>query len=159
MDEILQNRSGDLSPEQAKKEGLATGLKSVLNYMCGWSAAERGTRRRHASWEGGLGLLEFVTTSSRNIPVLSNLSSQVGALLREELGRAYVEQLAIGGGKDGLSESLVKNAKARDGLYERAYKTRNVVVELGVHDVIGPWCSTQDALVFVEDVVKRFLIK
>lgn len=164
-----ETREREAITEREKKLGVCYGLESLVTYMNNWSSQEKIRKIPGSTqWVDGVRLWEFVDGQARGFPVLSALSSQVGALFREEVNKYYVDGLKEGrkevvGGKDqlrdlkeGTVEGLVQNSKRREGCWVMVNKGRAVLNELGVRDVLGPWSSASDALTYAHEVLGKY---
>lgn len=159
MDEILQTKSrglGNISEAQ-RILGFCVGLECIIMYMQVFSARERQNHRREfTAWRDGLKLWSFIDSGVRQYPILTALSAQIGAVSKEELGRAYTDMLKTEGRKPDFLEVVAANSMDRDRLWQQAHRTRHALEELGVKSVIGPWTSVGDVTSYAIDVLEKY---
>lgn len=153
MDEILQNKvigGLDTVSDGQKQLGWCVALECVAMYMVSFAAKERLTKTRTAAaWEGGITLWGFIDYQVKNQPVFHALSTQLGALLTQELGKVYLDSLKAGTTDAVFLAKLAKNGVKRDLLWKQCHHVRGEVAELGFEDVLGPWTTVDEAKGFV----------
>jgi hypothetical protein len=160
MDEILQTKSQSRNLNDAQKVlGLSVGLECVVMYMQSFYAKERLSKHRNANaWEGGIKLWEYIDGQTRHFPILNALSAQIGAVCKEELGRAYIETL-----KDVQTskflEMLATNAMGRDRLWKQANRLRPVLDHLGVKETTGPWMGVEECTTYTINALEKYAKK
>jgi hypothetical protein len=161
MDEILQTKTrgfGSITESQ-KILGLSVGLECIVMYMQSFQAKEKmGKHRQAPAWEGGIKLWEFVDNLARQFPVLNALSSHIGAVCKEELGRAYIEDLRDKQDSKFL-ETLAGNEMGRDRLWKQVNRSRHILEPLDVKDTVGPWTSVAECTTYTIKVLEAYARK
>jgi hypothetical protein len=106
------------------------------------------------NWEQGNGLVDFLDVQTRQNPLLHNLVQQVGALLRQELARAYAENMT-----PVMIEKLGKNQLAMDKSYLEAHNSRSCLKEIGVVFTLGPWSGVGEGVELVLSALEKYTEK
>ncbi|KAL2073981.1 hypothetical protein VTL71DRAFT_7759 [Oculimacula yallundae] len=162
MDEILQlkSRGFDAVPQSQRKLGFAVALECIAMYMTSFTAKDRELRSRAAhSWEGGLKLWQWLDGSVKDMPIYHALSVQLGAILKEGLGRCYSETLQGGNRDPAFLKALGENEKQRDQCWKEAHRVRSDLKELHVVEVLGPWTTTTEAAAYTKSVLELYAKK
>ena len=161
MDSLVSQKNRDSStpiPDSDLKAGSCIGVESLMAYMLSFHSRDRISQLRAgppdpSTWEGFLKLQAFLYHNTRQFPELHALIEQLGALARDMLNRAYVEQLAQL--KDGtafakvekLAREMKENSRQRDLAWAGVKRNERVFRGLGVRrEGLGPWSSVDEAV-------------
>jgi len=158
MDEILQTKQQKTREllDSQKIHGLSVGLECVVMYMQSFAAKEKlGKHRSTTAWEGGIKLWEFIDSLTKSFPILNALSVQIGAICKEELGRAYIEALKDMRTPEFL-QNLATNEMTRDRLWKQAQRMRPALDPLGIKEVTGPWTSVEECMVYTISALEKY---
>ncbi|KUJ09015.1 uncharacterized protein LY89DRAFT_318143 [Mollisia scopiformis] len=167
MDSILHLKDGkrDTVDEAAKKLGLSVALECVAVYMVTFAVSDRGNKRRSSKdWESVIQLWEFINGLAKNT-VLQRLSFELGALCREELGRAYNERLTEKFDPE-IAKVLLANSTKKDRNWYLAHHPP--AAASGIPDPgpalkldapLGPWTSMYEARDYVFEILEQFARK
>ncbi|PVH74954.1 hypothetical protein DL98DRAFT_518900 [Cadophora sp. DSE1049] len=162
MDEILQIKAKgiDSVSESQRKLGLAVALECIAMYMTSFAAKDRAFKSRSASsWEGGIKLWAWLESLVKNMPIYHALSVQLGAIMREELGRCYLETLQAGNRDPNFLRAFGENEAKRDQCWKEAHRVQADLKELHAPDILGPWTTTNDAAVYIKSVLELYAKK
>ncbi|KAK0106740.1 hypothetical protein ONS96_004358 [Cadophora gregata f. sp. sojae] len=162
MDEILQIKAKgiDSVSEAQRKLGLAVALECIAMYMTSFAAKDRAFKSRSASsWEGGLKLWVWLEGLVKNMPIYHALSVQLGAIMREELGRCYLETLQTGNRDPNFLRALGENEQKRDQCWKEAHRVQADLKELHAPECLGPWTTTNDAAAYIKAVLELYAKK
>ena len=156
MDEYLKTKGGnrDTITERERKLGVCYGLECLVAYMNTWVAQAKRPGVNDKAWIDGVRLWEFINAEARTFPVLSLLSCQVGALMREEVNRIYVRMVEEK--REGGIEGLGANQRGREKCWTAVGRGRGLLREFGIQEVLGPWSSAGEALGYTYEVLEKF---
>jgi hypothetical protein len=170
MDSILHLKDGkrDSVSETNRKLGLSVALECIAIYMIAFAAADRSNKRRSTKdWESVIQLWEFINGLAKNT-VLQRLSYELGALCREELGRAYNERLAEKIDPE-LVRLLASNITKKDKAWYTAHcpppipppgQGQTAIPDPGpslkLENTLGPWTSMNEAKEYTFEVLEMF---
>ncbi|KAH6720504.1 hypothetical protein BKA61DRAFT_236248 [Leptodontidium sp. MPI-SDFR-AT-0119] len=159
MDEILQikTKGMDSITDGQRKVGFAVALECVAMYMTSFTAKDRASKSRSAtSWEGGVKLWSWLDSLVKNMPIYHALSVQLGAILREELGRCYLETLLAGNRDPNFLRVFGENEAKRDQCWKEAHRVQSDLKELHAPEILGPWTATTDAAAYIRSVLELY---
>ncbi|CZT06544.1 uncharacterized protein RAG0_12242 [Rhynchosporium agropyri] len=159
MDEILQikGRGIESVSESQRRLGFAVALECIAMYMTSFAAKDRSQKSRSAqSWEDAIKLWGWLDGLVKKMPVYHALSVQLGAIIREELGRCYLEILLGGNREPAFIGKMGENERQRDHCWKEAHRVQSDLKDLHVVDILGPWTTTTDAAAHVKSVLELY---
>ncbi|KAJ5032965.1 uncharacterized protein L3040_009551 [Drepanopeziza brunnea f. sp. 'multigermtubi'] len=168
MDQILQTKlpGGPVSvTEEDRKHGYAVGIECVTRYMELFALTDRLNKGRNFTmWESNVGLWTLLERSTlEKHPILHALNLQLGAILKQEIGRAYTENLQRNPQKYAADLTFIggmtKNFLELDQNWKEARKSRFVLAELGAPEALGPWTTVGQATVYIHAVLELYAKK
>ena len=158
MDSLLSPKNRDPSvsiPESSRKVGLCVGIESLMAYMLAFQARDRIAQLRGqtpdpSSWDSFVKLQAFLVHSTKPYIELYALVEQMGAVAREMLNKAYMENLVLvkdGGKIEKLAKDIRDNSRAREAVWMGVKRNEKVLTELGVENKgLGPWSAVHEAV-------------
>lgn len=146
MDNIMKNSD---VPENVRKTGIMHGIEALLCYMLAFHAGDKATKFRNQApqpenWAQFFPVWVFMEHKTAQYPELHALVDQLGAVSREQLNKASVEQPADKRDWD----KMISNLKERDRLWMQCKRNEQLILGLGVTGTLGPWSSVSEAVGF-----------
>lgn len=135
--------------ENERKVGIMNGIEALLCYMLAFHAVDKMTKFRNQApqqenWVQFFPLWTFMEKKTPQYPELHALVVQLGAVSREQLNRASIEQPQ----EKRDWEKMVSNLRERDRLWMLCKRDEPLIHNLGVPTTLGPWSSVGDAVGF-----------
>jgi hypothetical protein len=157
MDNLLGVKSGpDRSSvtEADKKLGCSIGFESLATYMNAFSIGDKLLKHRQVTvWHGALGLVSFLDHETRKYPALSALKSQLGAVICQELAKAFME---LTDPKEKYEEWR-QNEGHGSRLWLDVHRGRKVLQEVcGVTEILGPWSTVAEVVDFTMKALEGY---
>jgi hypothetical protein len=149
MDGILKVKSGpDRSgvTEADRKLGCSIGCESLATYMNAFYIGDKLAKHRQVQvWHGALGLVTFLDRETRMYPALSALKSQLGAVICQELSKAFME---LPDPKEKYDDWR-QNGKRESGLWLEVHRNRKAMQDgCGATETLGPWSTVPEVVDF-----------
>ena len=146
MDAILKNAN---PTENDRKTGLMNGIEALLCYMLAFHASDKTSKFRNQApqqenWAQFFPLWIFMEKKTGQYPELHALVDQLGAVSREQLNKASIEQPVDKRDWD----KMVSNLRERDRLWMQCKRNEQLILSLGVTGMLGPWSSVSEAIGF-----------
>ncbi|CAL3966821.1 unnamed protein product [Diplocarpon coronariae] len=156
MDEILQTKgkSPELVPEVERKLGICIGIEAMTIYIASFVLRERYNKNRGlGNWETSLGLWNYLERVSRPFPLLHSLNVQLGAILKQETGRVYLEQLQRNAANSDYLRAMAENSAKCDQHWREVHQKRKRFEDLGIKQTLGPWSTPREATEWIMQVL------
>jgi hypothetical protein len=146
MDNVMKNPD---VPENVRKTSIMHGIEALLCYMLAFHAVDKGTKFRNQApqpenWAQFFPVWIFMEHKTAQYPELRALVDQLGAVSREQLNKASVDQPADKRDWD----KMISNLKERDRLWMQCKRNEQLILGLGVTGTLGPWSSVSEAVGF-----------
>lgn len=146
MDATLKNTD---ATENERKIGIMNGIEALLCYMLAFHASDKTSKFRNQApqqenWAQFFPLWTFMEKKTPQYPELHALVEQLGAVSREQLNKASIEQPKEKRDWD----KTVSNLKERDRLWLLCKSNEQLILSLGVTSTLGPWSSVSEAVGF-----------
>ncbi|KAK2624178.1 hypothetical protein QTJ16_006128 [Diplocarpon rosae] len=156
MDEILQTKgkSPELVPEVERKLGICIGIEAMTIYIASFVLRERYNKNRGlGNWETSLGLWNYLERVSRPFPLLHSLNIQLGAILKQETGRVYLEHLQRNATNLDYLRAMAENSSKCDQHWKEVHQKRKRFEDLGIKQMLGPWTTPREATEWIMEVL------
>ena len=148
-------RDKDEVTEEERKTAIMRGVEGLMAYMMAFHARDKQSLFSNKNptpnhWEELFPIYNFVLVQARGHNELMITVDQLGAIARHELSKIYNDFPNVNVGK------MTSNNKEMDRLWDKGKRSQNILRELGIIEILGPWNTVNDAVGFGLAVLEKY---